>query len=112
MTRVAAVGLRPSLRPSQRRCLGRLRQMRPHAGALKLLNDEAPARTRLHRKGRLPIGDPSQPGPQVLTIGWSDPATTDLTALGVHVLECDLATVKIQPTNDRHDNPLPARGRE
>ena len=53
VTSVSAIGLRPSLRPSQRGCIGRLGQMSLGAGALELLDHEAPARARLDRKDGL-----------------------------------------------------------
>jgi hypothetical protein len=56
---VSPISLRPSLRTTQRGRIGRLGQMSPGAGAFELLDDEAPTRTRLDRKGGLPTLEPS-----------------------------------------------------
>src|SRR3954463_2828460 len=76
--------------------------MNDRAHALELLGDEPPDRTRLDRERRLPLLEPSQPQPQVLTIRRSDPAPRDLTRLAVEIVERDLPTMKIQPANDGH----------
>src|SRR3954454_23669395 len=83
--------------------------MNDRAHALELLDDEPPARTRLDRERRLPLLEPSQPQPQVLTIRRSDPAPRDLTRLAVEIVERDLPTMKIQPANDGHIPTLPSR---
>lgn len=56
---VSPIRLRPSLRTTQRGRIGRLGQMSLGAGALELLDDEAPARARLDRKGGLLALEPS-----------------------------------------------------
>jgi hypothetical protein len=47
----------------------------------------------------------AQPDAQVVAIGRRDATAADLAALGVQIVERDLATVKIQTTNDAHDQP-------
>jgi hypothetical protein len=105
MAGVGPIRLRASLRATQRGRIGRLGQMSLGADALELLNDEAPARARLDRKGGLLILDPPQPCPQMLAIGWSYAAATNLPALGIYVLERDLSAVKIETTNDAMTTP-------
>jgi hypothetical protein len=83
----------------------RLGQVHDRAGPLELFDHETPARARLDREGHLPAVEPAQPQPQMLPIRGCDATAADLAAFGVQLVERDLPTMKIQTTNDRHDQP-------
>jgi hypothetical protein len=102
---VDAVCLRSPFAPAQRGRVGWLGQVDDHAGPLEFVDHEAPARARLNRESRVSAVEPVQPQPQVLPIGGRDATSPDLAALGVQVVERDLPTMKIQTTNDGHEQP-------
>jgi hypothetical protein len=99
---VGAVGLRPPLAPPLGRRLGRIGEMRAVAGALDLLDDEAPAGRPLERELSLTARKPRQPGAHLGTRGRRDPTPLHLARLPIERLVGDLLPVHIQRHYDRH----------
>jgi hypothetical protein len=83
--------------------VGRLAQVRGDPGRGQFLGDIPPPGASLDRERHVVVaGEPGQPGPHVLPVGWGDLAPLDLPGHGVQVVEGDLLSVNIQPAYDRH----------
>jgi hypothetical protein len=64
----------------------------------------------LHReRDVITVGEPRQPGPQVLPVGRGDLAPLYLPGRGVEIVEGQLLPVDIQPAYDRHRDLLKLR---
>jgi hypothetical protein len=100
---VGLIGLRPFLRASLVRGVGRLGQQCRAPGPLQLLDDELPPRAALHRERHVRLaGEAAQPLPQLQAARRVDPAPAHLPGHGVQVIEGDLSTVNVKPSYDGH----------
>ena len=102
MPGIQLVRLRPPLGTTQGCGVGGLCQVRLDAGSLEFLNDEAPPGAAFDRQrggASLQLGKPVS---ELISGAGIDSASTKLAAFRINVLECDLRSVDIQPTNDRH----------
>jgi hypothetical protein len=99
------------LAPAQRGGVGRLTQMRSDPGRGQFLRDIPPARAPLHRERDVVLaGEPRQPSPHVLPVGWGDLPAPHLPSHRVQIVEGDLLPVDIQPAYDRHRDLLTLPG--
>src|SRR5438445_1664017 len=109
---VGVVRLRPPLAPPLRRRLRRVGEMSTVAGALDLLDHEAPTGRPLQRELRLAGGEASEPLTYRLTHRRADPAAPNLASRQLDRLERDLPAVHIQSAYDLHRDLLELHGLE
>ena len=103
MPGVGLVGLGMPLAAAGGSGVGWLSQVRGEPRGGQLFGDIPPPGAPFHRERRLAtVGEPGQPGPQVLPVGRGDLAALDLPGHGVQVVEGDLLPVDIQPAYDGH----------
>jgi len=108
---VGLIGLGVPLAAAGERGAGRPGQMRRHARRGQLPGDIPPPGAPLDRERDIvAVGEPGQPGAQVLPAGRGDPAAPHLPGHGAGVVEGDLLPVDIQPACDEHRDLLKLRG--
>jgi hypothetical protein len=110
MAGVALIGLGSPLRAARRRRVGRLGQLNRDAGALELLDDEAPAGGRLHRSLDVLTRPAAQERAQGRAIGRRDPPSRHLPGRGVHGVVGDLCAMHVEPDNNGQAGPPRPRG--
>jgi hypothetical protein len=107
---VGLVGLGVPLAAARERGVGRLGQMRLDPGCGQLLDHIPPPGAPLDReRDILDVGEPRQPGSQVLPVGRADLPALHLSGYRVEVVEGDLFPVDIQPAYDGHRDLLMLR---